>query len=521
MRLAPEGRQAIVLGALVLLLTSLPYIVGFAAQTPDRVFDGAVYGLSDYHSHLAKMQQGLRGEWLWRSLFTFEEQQGGLLFAFYTGLGQLARLTGLSLPLIYQLARVVCGALFLWATYRFIAAFEAPSIVRRAAFALAAFSSGLGWLTQIIAPVSPGGISPIDFWLVDANSFFSIMLYPHFSAAMALLLVMYRRLVSESTDSAYWRDAVYGFLLTLIHPYAIAIVAGPAIAFGAAQVWRRRSSKPWWARVAALCIGAAPPLIYSFVTLYGQPAFRAWTAQNVTPSPPPMYYVSGYGLVLALAVIGARRFVREQGDRARLVLIWIFFVTVLAYAPVGPQRRFIEGMHVGLCLIAAYGLWSLAERIAQRVRFVAVTLTIVLAAMSNVYMVLSYTMGASMRNAAFFHDGDVIAAIDWLGAHTRWDETALASEATGGVLAAWIGHRVVLGHPIETLEYPARVKDVAEFFGDRLNDAGRIAMLDRLGVQYVIAGDAERALGGFDPGDADYLSKVFEVGGESVYQVIR
>jgi len=186
---------AVIVAALT--LSTAPYVMGYAAQTPERIFDGAVFDLPDYHTHLGEMQLGLRGEWLHRVLSTPEDHGGALMRTFYIALGHVARWTGLSLPLVYQLARIVFGALFLVAAHRFIAAFQPTRTVHRLALALVAFSSGLGWLVQIVVPAGPNGISPIDFWLIDANSFFSIMIFPHFTAAMTLLLEISIRLIEQ------------------------------------------------------------------------------------------------------------------------------------------------------------------------------------------------------------------------------------------------------------------------------------------------------------------------------------
>ena len=43
-----------------LVLSSVPYALGYAAQTPNARFSGALFDLPDYYSHLAKMQQGAR-----------------------------------------------------------------------------------------------------------------------------------------------------------------------------------------------------------------------------------------------------------------------------------------------------------------------------------------------------------------------------------------------------------------------------------------------------------------------------
>lgn len=50
-------------------------------------------------------------------------------------------------------------------------------------------------------------------------------------------------------------------------------------------------------------------------------------------------------------------------------------------------------------------------------------------------------------------------------------------------------------------------------------DARRIALLDRLGVDFVWVGEEERELGGFDPGAVDYLEPVTTGPAVSVYRV--
>lgn len=533
-RISSEGQHALILGVLALFMASLPYFVGYAAQTSQQIFDGAVFGQIDYHSHLSRLHVGLRGEWTYQLLATSEDHDGAYVQTFYIALGQLARLSGLSIFVVYQLARVVFGALFLFAVYRFIRVFEPPKAVRRTAFALAAFSSGLGWLVLIIAPAGPDGISPIDFWLSDANSFFAILLFPHFCAAMALLLEIFTRLVglivpgaalasgaASGDDSyrSYRAIAVLTFLLTTIHPYAVAIVVGPMLVFGALRWFQRRLPANWWRPVVAMLLGAAPVLIYDVIIFTNEAVYSNWAAQNFTPSPPPMFYLLGYGLVLLLALVGVRRFAREQGARAQLILLWILVVALLVYFPVGIQRRFIEGLHVALCLIAAYGLTSIGARLSVSMRFVFVNFILVLAAMSNVYMVVGFTVSAASRDKALFHSQSLIAALDWLERESAWDDTVLAAEPTGNLLMGWIGHRVVLGHWAETVDYDERKRDVAAFYGAKTSDADRIAMLAQFGVRYVVYGEDERALGDFDPARVDYLHKVYEADMVSVHQV--
>src|SRR5512139_4123375 len=112
-----EWVWAIAVTGLVMIISSVPYLAGYLAQTGELRFGGAVLDRADYHSHLAKVWQGYSGEWTYRLLFTPETHAGAYLQTFYVALGHLARLTGLGLSLSYQTARLVCGFLMLLAIY--------------------------------------------------------------------------------------------------------------------------------------------------------------------------------------------------------------------------------------------------------------------------------------------------------------------------------------------------------------------------------------------------------------------
>lgn len=518
---------AVIVAALA--LSSAPYIGGYLAQTGDMRFSGAVFDLPDYYSHLAKMQQGARGEWEYHLLFTPEDHAGAYLQLFYIALGQLARVTGLALPLIYQLARLAGGALALLASWRFVSVLTPSRPVRRLALWLVAFSSGLGWLIQFIAPAGPGSISAIDFWLIDAYMFFSILTFPHFTFALAILLEGSARWLRWALT---WRDvgliAVLDFALGLIHPYALLLALSIPALYAALWMWRRRRVA-WRIIWALMAVGVAvsPVLVYDVWVFQANPVLAAWSAQNVTLSPPPQYYVLGYGLVAALAVWGAAPALRRGGERMAWAAIWILVAFALAYLPWNLQRRFVEGAQTPMCVLAAYALAYrlpalLRSRVTparRQVRFWAINLTLVFAALTNLYMAAGFTLGALTRHPRLFIPTVQVAAVDWLGAHSSPGDTVLASESVGSLIPARIGHRVVLGHWAETVNYRDKGIQVAEFFDTTTSEAGRKATLKRWGVRYIYYGPDERALGTFDPSRAPYLVEAFRTGDVVIYQV--
>nr|HID12360.1 hypothetical protein [Anaerolineae bacterium] len=517
-----EWRWVMAVAGLLLAASTLPYLVGYLAQTPESHFGGALLDRVDYHSHLAKMWQGYRGEWRYRLLFTPEEHEGVYLQTFYVALGHLARWLGLELPLTYQVARLACGFLMLLTIYRFVAHFVAPVQTRQVAFRLATAASGLGWLTEIFAPTPPGGISPIDFWLLDAYTYLALLTSPHFCAATALLLTLFLLLLRRPAGPTL-RDGTLAALasvaLGLIHPYALLLADGvPALYWGLEGL---RSRRVPWRRLAALTalgMAQAPLLLYDLWVFRSQPVFAEWSAQNITLSPPPRYYLLGYGVLLTLGLgVGMRR----RDSRIAFPLLWVTLVAVLAYLPWNLQRRFLEGVQVPLGLLAGVGLVWIVDcglRIAKG-RWLAHAAVAALAAMSNLYLTAGLTLAAANRSPALFWPADVLAGVDWLGEHSAWDETVLAAFETGNLVPARIGHRVVLGHWMETVDYEGKREAVARFYEAETPDGERLALLGEWGVGYVFHGPGERAMGGFDPQAAPYLEPVLRRGEVTLYRV--
>lgn len=292
-----EWIWVVAISALIVTSAMLPYAVGALAQTPEWRFSGSIMDQVDYHSHLAKMWQGYRGEWLYQLLFTPEPQEGVYVQTFYVALGHLARIFHLSLPLTHHIARTIFGFLMLLAIYRFIALFIPTTRTRRAAFLLATIASGLGWLTEMLAPTVPGGVSPIDFWLLDAFTYLAVLTFPHFCAAVALLLSVYILLLRRADGPTLWEGAravLASIVLGIIHPYDLLLAdTVPLLYWGVKALRTRRIHWRGIVTVVVMSISQMPFLVYDLWVFRTQPAFAAWAAQHVALSPPLGVYLLG------------------------------------------------------------------------------------------------------------------------------------------------------------------------------------------------------------------------------------
>ncbi|MBX3082635.1 MAG: hypothetical protein KF716_13440 [Anaerolineae bacterium] len=293
----------------MVVLTSIPYLVALFSAPSGTSFSGVIGNWVDFNSHLAKMQQGYRGEWLYQILFTTEPHSGALLQTYYVALGQVARITGLSLVVTYHLARIICTALMVWAIWGFLRHYLTENQAWWALL-LTLFSGGVGYLLYILAPAMTAEVSPIEFWLQDGYMWLASFSFPHFAAGIALLLLA--MLMIER-----WAEGKPGSLLTLlvaslgvgiVQPFGLPLVD---IIMLIVILWRVLRHQPETKlTLAHAIVGGALVAIahgallgYDFVFLYKQPVWAEFTVQNVTLSPAPIYYLFGYAPLLIPALL--------------------------------------------------------------------------------------------------------------------------------------------------------------------------------------------------------------------------
>lgn len=538
-----EWRRAMAVALVVVALSTVPYAAGYLAQSPEQRFVGAVYDWEDYYSHLAKMQQGAQGAWQYRILFTPEDHAGAPINFFYIFLGHLSAVLGLTPVLVFHLARLLCGLALLLTVYWFMALFIPERKVCWTAYGLACLSSGLGWLVLLVTrSYTLGGVTPVDFWLIEMYTFFTVLTFPHTCLAQAAYLLAFAWMVQLLAGKGGWRTWLSAtgaaVILTIIHPYSLMPLDISLALYGLYRLLRHRAAavRPlaWLAGFAVIPV----PLIFSsYRTISSNPVLSAWQAQSYTLSPSPLHYLLGYGLLLPLAAWGGVWLLREKEERGVSLVLWPLCVAPLLYLPLifYLQRRMIEGVHVPICALAALGLHrgvlpalsrsrlasELARRGYPRRRLLRVTqsLLVALTTLSTWYLLVSLSLGAVGGYGPLYRTRAEMEAVQWLGGHTAPDDTVLSSYEMGGTIPAWIGHRVFWGHWAETIYLPQKRAEAHAFYSSS-GALDRPTFLARYGIAYVLHGPRERTLGGFDPAVASWLEPAFRSGEVVIYRVV-
>lgn len=521
-----EWLRVAVFAALVLLLVSVPYALGWGRGGGETTFSGFLFGVDDGHSYIGKMRLGAQGRWDFSLFYTAEPHEGaGLLFLPYIVPGQIVglfmdetdpALTGVLVG-VFHLMRIVFGALLIVVTYRFIACFIAEGWLRLLALVLATLGGGFGWLLVVTGAESP----PPEFFIPEGFTLQILLGLPHLalarSALLAGLLVMIASLDHERWPSRALLAGALWVVVGLSVPFYLVVIYAILGAWGLAA-WLRARAFPWGLfKRALLAAGLTLPLFAYNVTVFtGNPVFAGWSAQNILTSPPPLHYLLAYLPLGLLAIIGGRWLWRRAGIPHMLLIGWPLIVPLLVYLPINVQRRLAEAVIVPLAVLAAMGVAVLAQRFSRKI---VIALTLLATLPTGLLLVVGgYFTALSGAPPVAIPTGQ-IAAYDWLNVHAQTGEVVLSSFATGNQIPAYTNLRVYVGHGPETLDAVEKEHLTGRFYAGELSDAERAALYQSMDIRYVFYGPNERALAGDSATWQERLTPVYGAGDYEIFVV--
>jgi hypothetical protein len=514
----------------VALITSLPYGIG-AVNTPQgNQYTGAALipaGISvDYNSHLAKMWQGRRGQFDYHILFTHEDHVGvPLVQGFYVALGMIP----LDLPLVYHAARFALTFGMVIALWRFGSRYFDDSRGRWMFLLFSTLLTGAGWLLLFLAPMQAAEIAPIEFWLIDAYNTVGALFMPHFAAAVicqtGAVLVFEGWLAGGRTKSLV-ALTFYLAALSILQPYVILLTV-PLISL--VTIYRLANKRTAFSRALWLIIpiGIHAALItYQYFSLNADPIWREFAAQNITQSPPPIYYLLGYLPFFLPIVFGWRSFRASAGDiRLLLPMLWVIIVAVLLYAPIVTQRRFLLGVQTPLAVLAAWGWLYITRHWKPPRRSLITSIYVLFGAIPLLLLIATNIGGVLQQPRAAYMSRDEQLGYAWLGREADPDEVVLTTfewsgEGSGGRLVSATGFRVYIGHWIETAHFDEKIENIQHFYNPDESDAWRCGLLRNSGISYVWYDGHAREIGSWNPDEAAYLTADFSSETVTIFRVL-
>lgn len=530
----------LILAAGFLLFTNLVYINYALHSTPDYQYTGAnPHAAADKLVYMSMIQQGREGVLFMKNLHTTEPQKGLLLSPHWYVIGQTANLFNVSNNTSYQLYRVLFIISFLILLYIILGKLFKKSAKFNLAAVFVLFTGGVGWFILLRFPEllssSKGQLkflyAPVDLYVTEGNTLLNFTQAPLFSLSQVLILLVFYLFISYRDRRDYKIDILNSFVvafLILIHPYNAAVIFA---VLGSWSIWYLTYKKDWLVirKLLIVMFGGVVGMAYNIYMLWTEPVIAEWLKQNLVYSPPIKQYILGYGLLFPLWIIGLVAVYRKKRNDPwwMLMLIWSTIVWLLIYLPIDINRRFVNGWHISLAIVAAYGFYFLYQkclRLWLKIFFSVVTITILVSSIGFFLFISVYFSPATYSYGYYYINTEERSVIEFLRDNTNEPDNILTSDMkTSFTLVSQLNRAVFRGHDHQTPTFMLKQQQMDWFFGTNqgLESLGRKkSFLQDNDIDYVVLNQSRREEMVEWLLEADYLELLFQTENLSVYKVV-
>ncbi len=538
-----EWRLVFLMAGLMIILTSLPYLMGLIIAPAGTVYDGLhSFHPADFLVYYSYLEQAKEGHFLFKDLYTSEKQSLGMLNVFWLAIGLLAKLFKMSNALAFHLSRIILIPPAVAAFYLTIAYFLNKEQWRKTAFFLLLLAAGWGVFALSLANDHNKLFYSIDLWVPESSAFLVLHHSPHFIASLSLIFLIFLFALLAGDNNKFRYSFLAGLLALILfqfHPYHFPVIFGVLFFYWLVNVIRDKKIN--WLMMAHFLIIfllSLPSLLYHFWLVQTEPMIGLRAMQNITPTPPFLFVVVGCGLLFFLAVLGIIKIYLDRDsdfnsnlNQPLFLVCWLVVGLILVYSPITFQRRLLEGWQLPMVILATAALISLSQNkfiddwfkyLKQNKYFISVGFLLFFC-LSNFFHLIRdavyFYYQKPLTRENFFLPKNDLAAFNWLKTTTPPDSIILSSYFTGRFIPAYAGRAVYLGHAHETIFYKSKEQEVNLFFKDNENDNYCQNFLKKTGIDYLYYGPRERKAGSFEPADKDYLIKVYNNGEIEIYQV--
>jgi hypothetical protein len=476
-------------------VTSLPYLLNFFSTPVGYRYTWILPPYpEDSLAYQAWSQQAAHGRLLFQIKYTALPHAAFLFHPFFLVAGWMSALPGCDIGIVLWALKAVGVALFFVTFFKYADYLGLSGFQSIAASILVGLSSGFGGLLAFcdLAALSPV-LRPADLWVVDANTFFSLLwnpLFPYSLTLMLLAIYWLDRGTREARKSDFWWSGLATGILALIHPYSQPLLFAFAIIIAAL---RRRMAAPayLWRHFLVLL----PFLLYVVWVAAFHPLVSRHNATGVMKSPAPVAYVLGFGFPLLLAAAGLVMGRGQLLKRYWHIVLWFLLSVAFAYLPVWFQRKLIFSAHVPLCIMAGIGFDLLLARFSNaraRKEALIAAVVIFLPLLASTPMYLLASQSAQVREnaaGAYFISNEMMAGLKFLKNRSKPDEVVFATPATSRLIPALAGNTVLWGHWAMSVDIKERTKWVENLFDEHADwdDPRRGREFWGTGIQYIFA----------------------------------
>ncbi len=480
-----QNKWLFFLAIAIIILTSIPYWLGFQSQDLDNQFSGLVIGVEDGNSYLAKMVLGSSGDWLFTTPYTAYPQTGFFAFFPYLLLGKLASFPEqrLQLVMIFHLFRFLGIFVLIRETFLFSELFVKEKKTSILVTILLLLGGGLGWI-QLIFPQLTQERVPLEFYSPETFGFLSVFSLPHLLFGRAFLYQSFRKILNiEVAENPPLNNIIGGGISLLIsgifQPLNIFIGWAVTGAFFLFRIIKTKNFLKYLKRFFIWIIPSSPLFFYNFFSFLFDPYLSVWEEQNRIISPPVWDYLFAYGLGIIIIFLLLRSEYNKNIFNKAFLNIWLLLIPILVYFPVNLQRRLAEGVWICFCIYIAVFLQS-QKKFIVRVAIIAILL------LSNLIFELGTFQLVLKKEPPVYIAGSLLDLGKNLEGKVNKGDVVLAPYQESNILPTLLPVKVMIGHGPESKNLVELSTKVDQFYSGKLRDAELHEMLTSFNIRYIL-----------------------------------
>jgi hypothetical protein len=540
----------IILTVVIILMTTLPYLYGWWQTPPNHTYTN-LHSLTpgDMHVYYSYMEQVRQGHFVSEDLYTSEPQNRILLNSFWSVEGLIAKLTGLSNYLVFQLTRIALIPLFTFILYLVSSFIWTDKTWRKINFIFLCFASGLGVLLTSLPNLGiyrHGWYNwPLDLWAPESNNLLIMFQSPHLIASSCLFIaILFLLFISfEKNKLTYSLTAGFlGLLLFQFHPFHTPTIFGVLAIYILVQIILNINKLK--TKKEELFNYLKHSLIFTLVSL---PSIAYWlllqrydfitqirTYQNVCLTPSWWVTIFSYGFIFILAIFAIYKIVKNKkiSQLKLFLIVWFIVQFLMVYSPFPFQRRTMQGLQIPMIILAVIGLHFIYNYLKKKLsprkfnfyvknKYLLIILFILIFTPSHIYNWIREIAVFTEIYPQLYIPNDLADSYEWIKNNTSQGSVFLADLYSGNLIPGRAGRKVYVGHAVESLFFDSKTVNMVWFYStNRLDDKKKKFLLDN-NIDYVFYSTNEKGFGDFHPEEKDYLDKVFEQGEAEIYRVIK
>lgn len=494
-------RDYLPLFMIFLVLITLPDLITWTTLPDGLVFNGSFVNLDDTNVYLSAIRQGSEGSWFFNSQHTSEMLPGIISYVPYLLMGKLQSLMGGDVFLWFQVLRYLAW-LFTFVSLKILVNEFLPNQpqLQRTSFSLLLFGSGISWLLIGVSRQIPAFAA--DLLTPEWTLVTSFMSAPHFLLGIGSQAVWFswtNQLLHIPERKAVLKVLVAGVMLSLSYPFLLPINLFVLTAHQTYESIKNRSIP--WKKIYHLFAASVPMLVFLFY--YGfyipnTPELVKTLLSNNQIDPPSLGGVlAGYGLLLIFAFFGVRSFYPTEAGR--LILFWIVCNLIGLYLPINFAGRFVLGIFLPICLLAAEGIETNILNPDHKTGLLNILpkaklrryLTLITFPSTIVFLLWTYTGPQTNHNFPFYYQESEVEATKWLAERTTADDLILADYPISNLIPRYSPARVFIGHLNLTIDLEEKRELLFQFWDPDSHPSWRSAFIEEWGVTYIFYGSFE------------------------------